>query len=122
MPIRKTGEKTPKIPQLPSNLEALFWLQLRVNGIQSLFTQQFQAVPDRKFRFDFACQSRRFLVEIQGGTYSGGAHSRPLGLARDYEKCNLAQRHGWKIYQFDKFAVEDGSAVNWVIEELGVDR
>lgn len=116
--MQKHTKTTTKIPQEPSQLEALFWLQLKAHGIQSLFEQQVKAVPGRQFKFDFACPSRRFLVELQGGNYQRGAHSRPLGLKRDYEKCNLAQRHGWRIFQFDGDAVRDGDALEWVVEEL----
>ena len=110
--------KSAKIPQLPSNLEAMFWLQLRAAGIQEGWTQQVKAVPGRQFKFDFCHAERRILVEVQGGNYQHGAHSRPMGLKRDYTKANLAQRHGWKIYQFDGDMVNDGEALDWVIEEM----
>ncbi len=114
----KLAQKHAKIPQLPSNLEAMFWLQLRAAGIQEGWTQQVKAVPGRQFKFDFCHAERRILVEVQGGNYQHGAHSRPMGLKRDYTKANLAQRHGWKIYQFDGDMVNDGEALDWVIEEM----
>ena len=122
MGAQKKAIKMPKTVQLPSNLEALFWLQLRAAGIQQHFVQQLKAVPGRQFVFDFACPAARFLVEVQGGNWTHGAHSRPLGLRRDYDKANLAQRHGWRIFQFDTEQVETGAALEWVTEELRQER
>ena len=117
MTKRNSPAKIAKIPQEPSQLEALFWLQLLANGVRADWAQQVKAIPGRNFKFDFACEKLRILVELQGGNYQHGAHSRPMGLKRDYQKANLAQRHGWTIYQFDSDSVRDGEAIMFVMEE-----
>jgi hypothetical protein len=38
-------------------------------------------------------------VELQGGVFSGGRHSRGYGIVGDYEKLNEAQFHGWIVIQ-----------------------
>ena len=44
----------------------------------------------------------KILVEVQGGIYTRGAHSRGVGLERDYEKLNLAQLNGFRVFQFSR--------------------
>jgi hypothetical protein len=51
---------------------------------------------DRKFRFDLCWPDRKIYLEIDGGNYAGGRHTRPEALARDYEKRNLATILGWR--------------------------
>jgi very-short-patch-repair endonuclease len=51
----------------------------------------------RKWRFDFACLSRKVAVEVDGGVWSGGAHGRGWGIARDMEKGNEATARGWRV-------------------------
>ena len=38
--------------------------------------RQFKAIEGRKFRFDFCIPDSMVLIEIQGGTFSGGRHTR----------------------------------------------
>ena len=57
-------------------------------------------IPDRKFRFDFADYPSQVAIEIQGGIWSRRkkGHNGGTGLERDYEKMNLAQLNGWKVF------------------------
>lgn len=54
---------------------------------------------ERKFRFDFAWPEAKLALEVNGGTWNGGAHGRAKGIHRDYEKLNLAQWNGWAVLQ-----------------------
>jgi len=60
---------------MTSALENLFAMQLDSAGLTG-YVREYQAIPGRKFRFDFAFLRERLLVEINGGTYNGGAHGR----------------------------------------------
>ena len=51
----------------------------------------------RQFRFDFAWPERRVAVECEGGVWTGGAHGRGSGIARDIAKYNLAATLGWRV-------------------------
>jgi hypothetical protein len=66
-------------------------------------------IPKRRFRFDFVHQPSRVAIEIQGGTYarSPKSHSTGVGLDRDYEKNNLAQYHGYVIFQLSCKMITD---------------
>ncbi len=101
---------------MTSALENLFAMQLDAAGLTG-YIREFQAIPGRKFRFDFAWRKERLLVEINGGTYSKGAHSTGTGINRDYEKGNLAVLNGWRVLSFDTKQVKSGAALE-VVEQL----
>ena len=99
-----------------SKLEDLFAFQLDALGLTG-YVREYQAIKGRKFRFDFAFLRERLLVEINGGTYNGGAHGRGCGINRDYEKGNLAVVHNWRVLSFDTKQVKSGAALE-VVEQL----
>lgn len=100
-----------------SDLEDTLAFQLDALGLTG-YVREYQAIKGRKFRFDFAWLDARLLVEVNGGTYTKGAHSTGQGIRRDYEKLRLAQDHGWKVYPFDAQAVRSGEAVEQVRKAL----
>jgi len=100
-----------------SELEDTFAMQLDAVGLDG-YMREYQAIPGRRFRFDFCWVKERLAVEIQGGTYSRGAHARPLGIKRDYEKGNLAVQFGWRVLQFDADMVKSGQALEFTEKML----
>ena len=100
-----------------SDLEDTLAFQLDALGLTG-YVREYQAIKGRKFRFDFAWTERKLLVEVNGGTYAKGAHSTGRGIARDYEKANLAVLQGWRVLSFDGKAVKDGTAVEVIRKAL----
>ena len=64
--------------------------------------------PRRKWRFDVAWPDMMIAVEIDGGTWIQGRHSRGAGQSKDNEKINAAQSLGWKVYRFTPTDVKRG--------------
>ena len=54
----------------------------------------------RKWRIDFAIIDLKIGIEIEGGVWSGGAHTRGKGFIEDMEKYNAAVTFGWVILRF----------------------
>ena len=54
----------------------------------------------RKFRFDFALQDSKIAIEIEGGIFTNGRHTRGKGFMNDMLKYNLATRLGWVILRY----------------------
>jgi hypothetical protein len=71
--------------------------------------QQYEAIPDRKFRYDFAFPDLRILVEVQGGICARTrmGHSSVTGQERDAEKLNLASAYGYRMFHFTTKMIED---------------
>jgi hypothetical protein len=51
----------------------------------------------RKWRFDFAWPDKMVALEIEGGVWSGGRHTRGAGFLGDMEKYNQAAVMGWRV-------------------------
>ena len=56
--------------------------------------------PGRKWRIDFAIVDLKIGIEIEGGVWSGGRHTRGNGFVDDMEKYNAAVTLGWVILRF----------------------
>lgn len=100
-----------------SDLEDTLAFQLDALGLTG-YVREYQAIKGRKFRFDFCFTEQRLLIEVNGGTFTKGAHSTGQGIARDYEKANLATLQGWRVLSFDGKAVRSGEAVEVVRKAL----
>lgn len=81
--------------------------------------REFRFDEDRKWRFDFAFPGKKIGVEIEGGTWTNGRHSRGTGYEKDLRKYNAAARLGWIVLRYSTRMVTDGSAIDEVLEVLG---
>ncbi len=102
-----------------SELENIFASQLDAVGLTG-YVREYQAIPGRKFRFDFAFveQGQNLLIELNGGTFTRGGHSTGLGIKRDYIKQNLCQLAGYKLLTFDADMVKSGQALEFTEKML----
>jgi very-short-patch-repair endonuclease len=62
---------------------------------------------DRRWRFDFAWPQHRVAVELEGGQWTRGRHTRPLGFEADCHKYNFAAVAGWRVLRFTPRMLED---------------
>lgn len=60
-------------------------------------TPEHQFHETRKWRFDFAWLPEKVALEVEGGIYSGGAHTRGKHFESDALKYNTATVMGWRI-------------------------
>lgn len=54
---------------------------------------------ERRWRFDFAHLGTKVAVEIEGGVWSGGRHTRGKGYIEDCTKYNRASVLGWTVFR-----------------------
>lgn len=96
-------------------LERHFAFQLDALGIP--YDREVRLVRGRNFRYDFVFCAAQLVVEVDGGTWSGGRHTRGAGFAQDCEKAALARIHGgWCTLHVTADQVKDGRAAKWVEE------
>lgn len=69
------------------------------DGSPALVAEHRFAAPARQWRFDFAQLESRVAIELDGGTWAGGRHTRGAGFERDCEKLNTAAQLGWRIFR-----------------------
>jgi len=59
-------------------------------------------------------------VEVQGGVWTQGAHSRGSGVQRDCLKLSMAAAVGWRVLPVTREMIEDGTAIEMIALALGV--
>jgi very-short-patch-repair endonuclease len=82
-----------------SDAEENLWKQIRIKGLP-LPKREYEFCPGRKWRFDFAWIEQKLAVEVEGGNWSGGRHTRGRGFEQDCEKYNAAILMGWRVLRF----------------------
>jgi very-short-patch-repair endonuclease len=102
-------------------LELALAHQLRALGLLVGMHQQWKFHPKRAWRFDFAYPDPeiKLAIEVDGGTWINGGHSRGAGIERDCEKLAAAVILGWRVMRATTNQVKDGSAAFWVEQALG---
>jgi hypothetical protein len=53
--------------------------------------------PVRRWRFDLCWLPQRVALEVQGGIFVRGRHSRGAALLKEWEKLNTAAGMGWRV-------------------------
>lgn len=68
----------------------------------------------RKWRFDYCWPDFRIAVEIEGGIWTRGRHTRGSGALGDMEKYNEATALGWKLFRFTPEQLKTGEAQTFI--------
>lgn len=58
---------------------------------------EYRFAPPRRWRFDYAWPAHKVALEVEGGVWTGGRHTRAVGFMKDMEKYNEAACLGWRI-------------------------
>lgn len=112
------------MPNKPAKRESeaslLMWDQLVEIAAPKLWSvaKEYQFAKPRKWRFDFIlwndCPERAFCIEIEGGAFIQGRHTRGVGFIKDMEKYNHAAMLGWKVLRFTPSQVLRGEAIAFI--------
>jgi len=70
--------------------------------------------PTRKWRFDAAWPALKLAVEVEGGAFVAGRHSRGAAFEADCEKYAEAAILGWTVLRVTPRHVRNGTAAAWV--------
>ena len=77
---------------------ALFLTLVKQHRLPEPVTEFAFAAPDRKWRFDYAWpKNGHVALEVEGGVFIAGRHSRGAGMMKDMEKYNRAAVLGWSV-------------------------
>ena len=101
-----------------SNLEELYATHVRAMRLPEP-TREYRFHPTRRWRLDFAWPDKKFGVEIEGGTWINGRHTRGSGFEADCEKYAEAMCIGWRILRVTGEQVKSGQAIRWTIKAQG---
>lgn len=106
---RDTGIKRSK---KPSEGEKTLSLELAAAGIE--FEREFKFHDKRKWRADFRISNTKILVEVEGGVWTNGRHTRGTGYTADAEKYSTAASEGWIVLRFTTEQVKAGKAIGLI--------
>lgn len=96
--MKKPAAKLTKAKIKKIDRYAWFLLILREHWPDAVAEFKFHDV--RKWRADFAIPSKLLLIEIDGGIFSGGRHTRGAGFLADCEKLNAAAMLGYRVLRY----------------------
>lgn len=89
-----------------TELEASFWQNWRDTAFA-------MPIPEYRFnrgrsqhRFDFAWPELKLAVEMEGGVFSNGGHTRGSGYIKNLLKYNLAAELGWLVLRYHETTIE----------------
>lgn len=118
------------MPSTGSSLERELVLQMRAEGMEPVqefrFAREAVGYPVRAiratladaglkdWRFDLALPTLRIGIEIEGGAFIGGRHTRGAGFEADCEKYNRATVLGWTVLRFTGRQVRSGQAIEMI--------
>lgn len=114
----KKGRKRPTVKAARESVgESTLAMQLRAVKIQ--FEQEFRFHPKRKWKADFHLIGKKILIEVEGGIWSGGRHTRGMGYIGDMEKYNSATMMGYQVIRFSTEQVKSGKAIKQIEKMVG---
>lgn len=79
---------------------------------------EYRFAAPRRFRFDFAHPESKIAIELQGGVWHQGRHSRGSGLLNEYTKMNLAAAQGWRVFYLCANTVSDRSIYKLIADAI----
>ena len=78
----------------PSSKFELLWRSLGGGELK----KEHKCAEGRRFRFDYY-HSSGVSIELEGGVWTRGRHTRPSGFLNDMEKYNLAASMGILVFR-----------------------
>lgn len=97
-------------------------LATQLQALNVLFEREFRFHSTRRWRADFHIVGRQLLIEVEGGVWSEGRHTRGKGYMGDMEKYNEATALGYQIIRFETTQVTSGYAFRWIEKFLGLSQ
>ena len=75
---------------------------------------EYQFAKPRKWRFDFCWPESLVALEIEGGVFTMGRHTRGVGFMRDLEKYNTAASLGWAVFRVTPAQLQEQQTYEWL--------
>ncbi|MDM1771055.1 DUF559 domain-containing protein [Acinetobacter indicus] len=111
---RKATAKRPKVKGQKVSSEGEAKLVQHLKALKIDFVQEFQFHTSRKWRADFHISNTKLLIEVEGGIWSNGRHTRGKGYLGDMEKYNTATMMGYQVLRFSTEQVKSSFAIKQI--------
>jgi len=113
-PAEVLAAETAKVKR--SSLEDALNLQLVAAKLTRGMQREWRFDTTRRWRFDFAWPNQAPLVavEVEGGIWSNGRHTRGSGAKADMEKYAVAATLAWYVLRVSGDHIRSGQALRWI--------
>lgn len=93
----------------PTEADLVLECQLKELGVRGIEIEW--AFHDKRmWRFDFAVPHQKLAIEIEGGIWVRGRHTRGKGFLEDCRKYAEATVLGWTVFRFPTEMVLNGES------------
>ena len=116
MSVKVYSKTEPKLKK-ESPLEELLFSHIQFAGLPTP-EREYRFAPPRRYRADFAYPDKLLLIEVEGGVWTQGRHSRGAGFTEDCSKYNLAATMGFRVLRFTGDMIKSGMAIRTIEEVL----
>jgi very-short-patch-repair endonuclease len=69
-------------------------------------TPEYKFHETRRWRFDYAFLDVKLAVELEGGIWTKGRHTRGKGFSNDMQKYNSASELGWTLLRYEPTKID----------------
>lgn len=112
---QRIGAKPAPVKRAPSDGEKSLARQLADGIGLDHFVREHRFHPKRRWRFDFAWLPEMLAVEVEGGVFSRGRHTRGSGFVEDCEKYAEAAILGWTVIRVPTSWATSGKAFRLIV-------
>jgi hypothetical protein len=81
-------------------------------------TPEYRFHPTRRWRFDYAWPLHMLALEVDGGVWTQGRHTRGQGAIDDMEKASEAAILGWRLLYCTPDQLRNGVALDRIVRAL----
>ena len=113
----KKSRHTANTPQIRDVFTVICKTDLGVECVK-----EYQFHPTRKWRFDYAIPAHKIALEVEGGVWTAGRHTRPQGFLGDIEKYNSATLMGWRVFRTTPSELYRTATINLLKEAINATK
>lgn len=115
--VYQANQPTKRKSRGTSDLEYLLIWQITAGKLPHPW-REYRFHPTRRWRFDLAWPDQRLAVEVEGGIWTNGRHTRGAGMEEDMRKYNAAALLGWRVLRVSGRMIGNGEALNLITDAL----
>lgn len=82
------------------------------------YIREYRFDSKKKWKTDFVFLDQKLIVEVEGGVWIKGRHTRPVGFTKDCIKYNNATIQGFRVLRVTGDHVKSGQAIDWIEKAL----
>ncbi len=116
--------RSSRAPKDLHGLEHRLFLQALVDrGLPAPVTELRFASP-RRWRFDYAfpLNDSGVALEVEGGAFVRGRHTRGVGFVKDMEKYSEAAARGWLLIRVTPAQLLEERTMDWIVRAMAFVR